>query len=658
MSTVRFSKAEFEKVLDDSILGTDLSWSCAGIVSGEYRYVSQLADHVFLQINSSVLSDGFAAGTGDNSIRLWLTDEKLKPVAKKTQRWVTRLPGWERRLDAAINAVVALGKAVHSKQKQKVEETAAKVSMPSCPKCGGMMAVRTRKSDGKQFYGCRMFPACNGTRDIDWNKTVTVEQVVTSTEHKWSHLQIAIFNKIPKLADSCHLVVEALAGTGKTTTIAQSTKLLPREKKIVVLAFNRHNIPSIKEKVPEWVKVCTYHSLAFAGCRKVWGGDIVVDEDKVDHIIENILNRDVYKYLFGTIRQIVSLVKANLTGTSPEELLDIAGYYGIELNGDAEIVFATVAQVISRCAATTKVIDYDDMCWLPIVHNVQLEKYDYVYVDEAQDTNRNQMAIALASVSPTGHIIAVGDRYQSMYGFRGADANAIPNLINDLGAEVLPLSITYRNPQCVVDLVREKFPNIPLEGTGKAGSITYTTDQQAIVMYKAGDMVLCRTNAPLVAPVFALIRNGIKATIRGRDIGKGLTSLIKKMKAKDLTDLIRKLGEYQNKEYSKLIAADKNSAAQALKDKVETIIALSDGVYAISELEERISTIFSDKVEGVVFSTIHRAKGLESERVFILHPELLPHPMAKKEWEKEQERNIEYVALTRTLSELIWVLEA
>ena len=104
-----------------------------------------------------------------------------------------------------------------------------------------------------------------------------------------------------------------------------------------------------------------------------------------------------------------------------------------------------------------------------------------------------------------------------------------------------------------------------------------------------------------------------------------------------------------------MIAANKNTQAQALEDKVETILALADGCDDIGCLEDKIKLIFSEKAEGVVFSSIHRAKGLEAQRVYILHPELLPHPMAKADWEKEQEKNIEYVAITRTLDQLIYV---
>jgi ribosomal protein S27AE len=691
MTTEKFTKKAFEDTLTAILDGTGCSWKCAGLYGGEFRYAIDSSPHTVVMVNSSVMSDGYAADTADNSIRVWITDKAGNSLGSKTQKWVTRVPGWGERLAATLDTTLAVAKSLMLCNKcgtvekvfivkkegpnkgrmftkcecdgsfmwLDVDDEAKEIDSPKCPKCGQSMILRTRKSDGNKFWGCKLFPACKGTLNYTEGESPVATAVneiskPVKSEIEWSQYQIEIFRHISSMKDSDNLVVEALAGTGKTTTIAQSTKLLPRDKKIVVVVFNKHNVAPVQAKVPNYVHVCTYHSLAFAACRKAWG-DVKVNDKKVDMILESILDKSVYKALFPTIRQIVSLVKANLSGTSSEELEDIVSYYGIEVNGDAAMIFDAVARVIEISSSTTKVIDYDDMCWLPIVHSVVMEKYDYVYVDEAQDTNRNQIAIALSSVSETGHIIAVGDRHQSMYGFRGADANAIPNLIESLEAKVLPLSITYRNPQCVVDVVNNKFPEIPLEGTGKAGSISTISYELGLVKYAAGDMVLCRTNAPLVPPVFDLIRRGVKATIRGRDIGKGLLVLVKKMKVTDVTDLLRKLEEYKNNEVRKLLAADKNAQAQTISDKVDTIAALADGVNSIFDLENRINTIFSDEVEGVVFSTIHRAKGLEANNVFILQPELLPHPMAKKDWEKVQEKNIEYVALTRTLENLIYV---
>jgi len=57
----------------------------------------------------------------------------------------------------------------------------------------------------------------------------------------------------------------------------------------------------------------------------------------------------------------------------------------------------------------------------------------------------------------------------------------------------------------------------------------------------------------------------------------------------------------------------------------------------------------------VQLSTVHKAKGLEAERVFILRPDLMPHPAAKSADDMQTEANVEYVAITRTLNELRYV---
>jgi DNA helicase-2/ATP-dependent DNA helicase PcrA len=69
----------------------------------------------------------------------------------------------------------------------------------------------------------------------------------------------------------------------------------------------------------------------------------------------------------------------------------------------------------------------------------------------------------------------------------------------------------------------------------------------------------------------------------------------------------------------------------------------------------KLSELFADDKIGVTLSTVHKAKGLESNTVYILGPELLPAPWAKSSQEQEQERNIKYVATTRAMRTLISV---
>lgn len=683
MSTERFTKEQFEAVLatfcqehGTAIVGNRFTFE-------EYRYQMEIAklsrpngggdETILIEIASSVGPDGLADAAGDNSIRLYLTNGDGMPVGNKLQKWVTRVPGWETRLTDMLMKLCEMGRLI-----------------TFCDRCQSLRKIFIVKKDGNNKG--RLFMRCNCEHSFKWlddiedeepskpeklfrgtyHMPTAVEKVEIPKQSSFidvqsvekpkkfipSKYQLAVFDYVHNMEGGQHLVVEACAGSGKTTTGVKMMELIPRTKDVIFIAFNKHIERKLSEVAPSHVRVRTYHGLGFAICRSTYGGTIKVDDDKVRSILTSFLDKDKDGYLFPVIGKLVSLVKNTLSDVANEDLADIADHYGIEIdNFDEETIYDAVRYVVAKSATMTNVVDFDDMCWLPVVNKLTAHQYDLAFVDEAQDTNKCQIALALMSIKPNGNIIAVGDRHQSLYGFRGADVDAIPNLIENLNAKTLPLSISYRNPREVVRIVNERFPDFPLEAAEWAvdGAIRYLSDERALAEYAPGDMVLCRVNAKLVAPAFALIRNGIKATIRGRDIGKGLIALIRKMKVDDLGGLLAKLSEYKRLEMFKLLESNKNSQAQALEDKVDTIIALSDGVTSVYELEIRVDDIFSDDTEGVVFSSVHRAKGLEAKRIFILAPELMPHPMAKKSWEIEQERNVEYVALTRSLSELIFV---
>ena len=111
------------------------------------------------------------------------------------------------------------------------------------------------------------------------------------------------------------------------------------------------------------------------------------------------------------------------------------------------------------------------MIWFPFVYRLNVGKFDVVFVDEAQDLNQAQIAMVLSANKMDGRIIAVGDPAQSIYQFRGADSEAIPNFINKLGAKTLPLSVTYRCPKRVVSLAQEIVPDIMASPGAKDGTV-------------------------------------------------------------------------------------------------------------------------------------------------------------------------------------------
>ena len=91
---------------------------------------------------------------------------------------------------------------------------------------------------------------------------------------------------------------------------------------------------------------------------------------------------------------------------------------------------------------------------------------------------------------------------------------------------------------------------------------------------------------------------------------------------------------------------------------INSLAAVMDGqgpCETPGEVAARLQSVFADGESGVTFSTVHQAKGLEAERVFIARPDLMPLARVRQEWELQQELNIEYVAYTRSKSELYFL---
>lgn len=611
-----FTREQFEGALPVHKDTGEPLWKYAGLVQGEHVYRIAIPDtNKRIVIRSSVRRNGVSAGTGDDSIRLWVEYhyrkiDKWLPLGK-LDAWTTRKPGWQDRVTGKLRELWRLALEDSKSGKRKAQAT------PTAPKL-----------------------------------------------HTPSKYQEVIFGFVR--SGKGHGVVGAVAGSGKTTTIVKALKFTSPDDKVAFVAFNRHIAKELGKRAPEHVHVSTLHSLGYGNVRNALG-KVEVEPRKLWHIIADVAEEVVENYeTFDTLQangqsisRLVSLCKATLQEPTPENLEWIADRWNIETNGITEIIHKLVAQVYQKSIEQTEVIDYDDMIFFSATGVVPCEKFDFLFVDECQDLNKAQIAMALKSIKDSGRIIAVGDEFQSIYGFRGADVDAIPNIIEALSATVLPLSISYRCPTSHVALAQRLVPHIKAADWAKEGIIENISSYEFLSKVQAGDLVLCRCNAPLIEPAFSLIRQGIKAVILGRDIGKSLMNLVKKVQKRrrvyGLADTLNALMEYGNEEVRKLNRLNKSIRAQSLRDRIETIIALSDGCSTVAQLERKVSQVFSDDAEGITFSSVHKAKGGEADRVFILRPDLMPHPKAKADWERQQERNIEYVALTRSKAELYFV---
>lgn len=464
-------------------------------------------------------------------------------------------------------------------------------------------------------------------------------------------------------------VVEAVAGSGKTTTILDTLALTTG--KVLFTAFNQSIAAELQKRAPKHVRVSTLHSLGLKAIRRANPFfDVDSSGEKMNSIVQAAFpdehSSDEMKKVYeirSLAKKTVSLVKATLTDAADVVAVQkMMEQYGIESDDlDEDDVFRIVSQVplmIEACKKDQDRVDFDDMIWFPVVLDLRVEKFDWVFVDECQDMNRCQLELILRAGKPSTRFCCVGDRRQAIYGFRGADTEAMQNTVNRLKATVFPLSITYRCPTKHVEMAREIVPHLEAREDAPEGTVRYLKFGEALQLMTHDDLVLCRTNAPLVRVAFSLIRLGKKAVIRGKDIAGGICSLVKKVGGKNSSVMpidifLGKLEKYFDKELAKLQKAKKSTVT--LSDKVETIRVLAEDVSTVRQLLDKTTTIFDDAAQGVVCSSVHRAKGLEADRVFVVAPELMPHPMAEQAWEVEQEHHIRYVALTRSKNELYFV---
>jgi superfamily I DNA/RNA helicase len=478
----------------------------------------------------------------------------------------------------------------------------------------------------------------------------------------------SIFDRITN--GKSNLMVEALAGCGKTTAICESLRRMGPAPKALVLAFGKPIQQELEDRqrkglIPRSVWLKTSHSFGLGAINAAVGRGrrVRVDEKKYEKILWSMVapmpdqERGEFWRAFGTDMTNLTRYGRNSLANDVKDLEKIAAHHGLSMIPQA---IGLAWEAIEKGRKDFQVIDFADMVYLPVFRKLRVTQFDDVFVDEAQDLSAAQRELAAMA---GGRCIFVGDRNQSIFGFAGAGTDSMDRIVNRFQPEVMPLPMTYRCGKAIVEFANEvlkrKGAQFLLEAApgNPEGAVETIKKDKFLNQVADGDMVLCRVTKYLVSPCFALIRQGIKATIRGRDIGKQLVQMIERFEGVNLPETLAAIQAYGDKECEKLSACGHSSKAVAMEDRVETIYALSDGVSTVLELINKIEAVFSDDVEGVVFSTVHKAKGLEAKKVYILEPGLFPHPMAKMEWEKEQELNLEFVAKTRAI-ELVSIVES
>lgn len=489
-----------------------------------------------------------------------------------------------------------------------------------------------------------------------------------------SEYQKAIFDFI--LNGEGNLVVEAVAGSGKSTTLLEALKLIPSDKSVLFLAFNRSVRDNLAKKTKAYknVHVYTTYGLGFmVNARNLGLGKNEMDEDRyMNEFRKNLIRYTVnskfsmgkkWRFYDRNISDLLNFARLNLANTI-SDIKKVSQHYEMILFDDEINV---VKKLMDWSKKNLTSYDYTDMVWYPNVLNLDLgvlAEHDFVFVDEAQDLSKAQRELILKCSNEKTRFVFVGDGRQAIYGFGAADPESFSELKKISNTHILPLSVCYRCPKTVVNLVKGIVPQIEESENAIEGEITRG---KKLADVNDGDMILCRNNAPLMQIYNSFLRMGKKSFVIGKEIGMNLINLVNQHYTEALNPDLNEEGLFSSlyrfyfkkrNELAKttgcdLEICDEMSELSNLLDKIESLKVLSEGLTTTSQLLQRLDRVFADNdSEGIRLSTVHKAKGLEFNNVFIAKEELFDPSKKTLTWEKTQEKNLEYVAYTRAMRSL------
>lgn len=471
--------------------------------------------------------------------------------------------------------------------------------------------------------------------------------------------------------------------SGKTTTIVEAINHVNPTKTVAFCAFNKSIAEELKRRItaPN-ARAMTLHSVGYAAWRKFLGRDSFgckVSSTKTQSIVKSELSDDERWKYGGQMSKLIGIAKGQgVVPKKKDEHVYVEGYDSLKglvedddelweemidfyrLDRDECSIELSREVLLSSIALSREDVDYDDMLYMPVISNAQFEKFDVVFLDEAQDVNSIQVEIVSRMLKPDSRVIAVGDRHQAIYGFRGALSESMSFISDRFRCRSLPLSVSYRCPRNIVKKAQEFVQHIQPHEDAPEGLVFHTVAFWNMKDFRPNDAILCRVAKPLVFLAFDLIRNKISCRVLGRDIGQGLVKLVRKMKVRDIAGLEIRLQAWRTKEIIRA-KGDEDKIA-AIEDKLATLNVFIDELAptdTVDTLIANIEALFSDEGTSgtrLTLATVHKSKGLEWDRVFVLDAHMyMPSKWAKSGWQRQQETNLCYVAATRARRELYYI---
>lgn len=471
---------------------------------------------------------------------------------------------------------------------------------------------------------------------------------------------------------SASLLVNALAGAAKTTTLVRMASAMPVAPTICV-AFNKRIAIEMGTRMPGHVNCATLNSVG----HRVWASSIgkrlIVNTDKSYSILSELTGamsqKDRKEKLGDTFASVLKAVRfCKSAGYVPESMTkfgqglttleDMLEVFARQVDVDPDDEFLSLVDKVLETSISEAYqgrIDFDDQIYMSTLFGGAYPRYPVVMVDEAQDLsplNHKSLEKMYA-----GRLIAVGDPHQAIYGFRGASHSSMSELKAKFNMQELALSTSFRCPKSVVQNALWRVPHMRYPDWAKPGAVTHLNSWTEKDI-PDGAAIICRNNAPIFSVAMRLIKRGRGVKILGNDVGAGLVKILEKLGPGDMdqAQTLLAIGSWEETQERK---AHKARLA-SIRDKAECLRVFASAARTLDEAIAYAKAIFSAS-GPIQLMTGHKSKGGEWPVVFHLDSFLVPSKWALRaaeagdEGQLEQENNLKYVIETRSLESLIFI---
>lgn len=463
-------------------------------------------------------------------------------------------------------------------------------------------------------------------------------------KHKPTEEQSTILDYI--VTKTGNFFVRSYAGTGKTTMLEMGAAVIKEPTLYVV--FSKSDADKAKQSMPDHVEVTTINSLGHRTWSKSIGKRVNVDTMKIRNMIKAVISElpgNDRKDAWDEYDEIVQACgMARHLGYIPNgkypdarRLCDRDTLQGRLESQLSDLAWEIVDHALhaSIKAAYDGAIDFDDQIYMPALFGGTFPRYPDVLLDEGQDFSPTNHAMLVRLCK--GRVGAVGDRWQSIYYFRGAEVNSVDKLIRQFKMDEMPLSISFRCPEAIVRAARWRVPDFKWSKEGGHYEVLKTLNSIDI---PEGAAIICRNNAPLLRAAFALLAEKRSVQVAGSDIGPRIIRLLKKIgdDADTREDLMYKIDSWLE---HKLLTSN---SPTTLQDTAECLKVFATWGATLSQAVGYAEHIFKQQAGSITLTTGHKAKGKEWDVVYHMDPHLLR--------DDDQDLNLKYVITTRAKQRL------